>query len=163
MDDRTWVATALVEDLAVALRRHHHEMARCLGLREVELACLQIVDRPRGMPMTALAERLELSLGAATAVVDGLEEAGRVARWRDPDNRRKVVVGHLVAPRDHLSWQALLDDVQARQAPFSDGELLVVARWVAAMGNELHRRAGDLTVARAGREALERRRRTGSR
>jgi DNA-binding MarR family transcriptional regulator len=161
VDDRTWVATALVDDLAVALRRHHHEMARRLGLREVELACLQIVDRPRGMPMTALAERLGLSPGAATAVVDGLEGAGRVARWRDPGNRRKVVVGHLVAPRDHLSWQALLDDVQARQAPFSDEELLVVARWVAAMSGELHRRAGDLTVARAGREALERRRRAG--
>ncbi len=113
--------------------------------------------------MTALAERLGLTPGAATAVVDGLEEAGRVARWRDPDNRRKVVVGHLVAPRDHLSWQALLDDVQARQALFSDEELLVVARWVAVMANELHRRAGDLTVARAGREALERRRRTGPR
>jgi len=51
----------------------------------------------------------------------------------------------------------------ARQSSFTDAELSVVARWVAAMGNELHRRAGDLTVARAGREALERRRRAGPR
>ena len=46
--ERRWPASALVDRLAPALRRHQHELARLLGLRDVELACLQILDRPRG-------------------------------------------------------------------------------------------------------------------
>ena len=161
--ERRWPAEALVGELAVALRRHQQELTRLLGLREVELACLQLVDRRRGLSMTALAERLGRSRAATTEVVDRLVAAGRVVRWQDPDDRRRVVVAAIEPADDSRSWRAQTRDLVARQSSFTDAELSVVARWVAAMGNELHRRAGDLTVARAGREALERRRRTGPR
>ena len=89
-------------------------------------------------------------------------------RPRPKVRRRSVAVwegedpgGRPEPPRDHPSWQALLDDVRGRQAQFSDEDLTVVARWVAVMGDELHRRAGELAVARTGREALARRKSVG--
>jgi hypothetical protein len=156
--ERRWPAEALVGELAVALRRHQHELTRRLGLREVELACLQLVDRPRGISMTALAERLGRSRAATTAVVDRLVAGEWAVRWQDPDDRRRTVVAAITPAVGSPPWRALTQDLTARQARFTDAELSVVARWVAAMGDELHRRAGDLTVARAGREALARRR-----
>jgi DNA-binding MarR family transcriptional regulator len=45
-------------------------------------------------PMTAgeLAERLHLTTGAITSVIDRLERAGYAARVSDPNDRRKVIV-----------------------------------------------------------------------
>ncbi|MDF2977948.1 MAG: MarR family transcriptional regulator [Actinomycetospora sp.] len=156
--ERRWPATALVDRLAPALRRHQHELARLLGLREVELACLQLVDRPRGIGMTALAERLGLSRAATTALVDGLVATERAQRWEDRDDRRRVRVGATAPPGASAPWRGLTEDLAARQDGFTDDELRVVGRWIAGIADELHRRAGDLTVARAGREELARRR-----
>jgi hypothetical protein len=155
--ERRWPATALVDRLAVALRRHQHELTRLLGLREVELACLQLVDRPRAMAMTAIAERLGLSRAATTAVVDRLVAAGRVVRWQDPDDRRRVVVSAVAPPGRTPPWRGLTRDLVARQHAFTDDELRVVGRWIAVMCDELHQRASDLAVERAGREDAARR------
>ncbi|MHC1557461.1 MarR family winged helix-turn-helix transcriptional regulator [Actinomycetospora sp. C-140] len=155
--ERRWPAEALVDRLAVALRRHQHELTRLLGLREVELACLQLVDRPRGMAMTALAERLGLSRAATTAVVDRLVAAEKVERWSDPLDRRRMLVATVAPAGETPVWRWLQQALAARQAGFSDDELRVVGRWIAAMCDELHQRASDLAVERAGREALARR------
>jgi hypothetical protein len=154
--DRRWPAEQLVDTLAVALRRHHQEMARRLGLREVELACLQLVDRPRPLSMTALAERLGLSRAGTTAVVDRLVALRRVVRWQHEDDRRKTVVAAVASPGRTPPWRRLVDELAASQNGFSDEELRVVTRWMLAMSDELHRRAGDLTVARGTRARTER-------
>jgi DNA-binding MarR family transcriptional regulator len=149
--ERRWPAAALVDRLAPALRRHQHELTRLLGLREVELACLQIVDRRRPIAMSAIAERLGLSRAATTAVVDRLVAAGRAVRWQDTDDRRRVVVAAVAPAGETAPWRGLTRDLADRQDGFTDDELRVVGRWIAAMADELHRRAGDLAVARAGR------------
>lgn len=147
--DRRRPAAALVEELAVVLRRHHHEMARLLGLREVELAALQIVDRPRAMSMTALAERLGLSRAATTAVVDRLVALGKVVRWRDDEgDARRTVVTADVPPRASAPWRALVEELDAIQGRFTDDELQVVTRWIVVMGDVLSERAAALTDAR---------------
>ncbi|PVZ11780.1 MarR family winged helix-turn-helix transcriptional regulator [Actinomycetospora cinnamomea] len=155
--ERRWPATALVDRLAGALRRHHRELTRLLGLREVELACLQLVDRPRAMAMTAVAERLGLSRAATTAVVDRLVATGRVVRWKDPDDRRRVMVAAVAPPGETAPWRGLTRDLVARQYAFTDDELRVVGRWIAVMCDALHERAGDLTLVRTVREDAARR------
>ncbi|MEJ2859707.1 MarR family transcriptional regulator [Actinomycetospora flava] len=146
--DRRWPAAALVEVLAVALRRHHHEQARLLGLREVELAALQILDRPRAMSMTALAERLGLTRAGTTPVVDRLVALGKVVRRQDEEDRRRTVVTADVPPGETAPWRQLVEELVARQSRFSDAELQVVTRWIVAMGDALHQRAAGLTDAR---------------
>ena len=154
--DRRWPAEALVDELAVALRRHHQELARRLGLREVELACLQLVDGPRPLSMTALAERLGLSRAGTTAIVDRLVTHGRVVRWQDEENRRRTLVAAVVPPGSTPPWRHLVGTLARRQDGFSDEELQVVARWIRLMGDELHGRAGDLTLARRARGTTQR-------
>ncbi|GAA4923672.1 DNA-binding MarR family transcriptional regulator [Actinomycetospora succinea] len=148
LEARRWPTEALVGRLAVVLRRHQHEQARLLGLREVELACLQLVDRPRAISMTALAERLGLSRAATTAVVDRLVALGRAVRWQDEEDRRRTVVAAVAPPGETAPWRRLTEQLAARQDGFTDDELRVVARWIVAMGDELHVRAAGLTDAR---------------
>ncbi|MEJ2887363.1 MarR family winged helix-turn-helix transcriptional regulator [Actinomycetospora aeridis] len=146
--DRRWPAEALVGRLAVALRRHHHEQARLLGLREVELACLQLVDRPRAISMTALAERLGLTRSGTTTVVDRLVALGRAVRWQDDEDRRRTVVAAVAPPGETAPWRRLTEQLAARQDGFTDEELRVVTRWIVAMGDVLHERGARLTDAR---------------
>lgn len=63
-----------------------------LGINRTDLRALDIV-LGRG-PLTAgeLTTALRLSPAATTTVLDRLERAGLVARTRDPENRRRVLV-----------------------------------------------------------------------
>ncbi|MFG2100211.1 MarR family winged helix-turn-helix transcriptional regulator [Micromonospora echinaurantiaca] len=63
-----------------------------LGINRTDLRALDVV-LDRG-PLTAgeLTAALRLSPAATTTVIDRLERAGLVARTRDPENRRRVLV-----------------------------------------------------------------------
>jgi DNA-binding MarR family transcriptional regulator len=70
--------------------------ARAHGLGRSDLNAIMWIsagtsaDRP--ITVGELAQRLNLSPAAATALVDRLEAVGHVARTRDPDDRRRVTV-----------------------------------------------------------------------
>lgn len=96
------------EKLAEALNRamrdasakgvlYSQAVAERLGLNSTDLECLDFIAL-RG-PLTAgeLAEAASLTTGAITGVIDRLERAGFARRQRDPQDRRKVMVGLLPA------------------------------------------------------------------
>lgn len=65
------------------------------GARDVDRHALQLLDELEGAPgapltPAVLAERLELSRSATTALLDRLERAGLVERVRDLPDRRQV-------------------------------------------------------------------------
>ncbi|MEV0807698.1 MarR family transcriptional regulator [Micromonospora sp. NPDC050200] len=70
-----------------------------LGINRTDLRALDIVLG--GGPLTAgeLTTALRLSPAATTTVIDRLERAGLVARTRDPENRRRVLVAATEAAR----------------------------------------------------------------
>ena len=67
------------------------------GISMTQLHILHMLERHGQMPMSRLAEVLDVSVSNATGLVDRMEERGLVARTRVPEDRRVVLVQ--VSPR----------------------------------------------------------------
>jgi DNA-binding MarR family transcriptional regulator len=77
-----------------------------LGISMTQLHVMHMLDRHGELPMSRLAEMLDVSLSAATGLVDRIEERGFVERIRVPNDRRIVLVRITIAGRQ------MLDDVE---------------------------------------------------
>jgi DNA-binding MarR family transcriptional regulator len=63
-----------------------------LGLSMAQLHILHTIQRYGEMPMSRLADVLNVSLSNATGLVDRIEERGLVERTRVPEDRRVVLI-----------------------------------------------------------------------
>jgi DNA-binding MarR family transcriptional regulator len=122
---------------------NHHVGAR-IELRDVDLDCLELLNRHGPLSPSALARRAGLHPATMTGILDRLERGGWIARDRDPDDRRAVVVrvlrdrgGELF--RLYAGMNASLDRICAG---YSDDQLELLAEFL--------RRTTD-----AGRDATE--------
>jgi DNA-binding MarR family transcriptional regulator len=92
-------------------------------------ALLNVAHAAAPLRMSDIAERLVLSRGGTTKVIDRLEELGLVSRQADPEDRRAVVVeitpeGREVLARARTVIDASLSEMWA--ATLSDDEAKVV-------------------------------------
>jgi DNA-binding MarR family transcriptional regulator len=104
---------AIVADLRAALGELKcigSERLVRLGISMTQLHVMHVLDRHGELPMSRLAEMLDVSLSAATGLVDRVEERGFVERIRVPSDRRIVMVRITPAGRQ------MLDDVEVLQA-----------------------------------------------
>src|SRR6266567_235847 len=109
----------------------NHHVGRRVDLKDVDLDCLDLIDRHGPLSPSALARRAGLHPATMTGVLDRLQRAGWITRDRDPEaaDRRAVAVRtlrtrgrelyHLYAGMNHS-----MDEICAR---YSDTELAVVA------------------------------------
>lgn len=67
-------------------------VAEFAGLHPTDWECLDVLDWSGPVSAGVLAEKLGLTTGAVTGVLDRLEQSGWVRRERDPEDRRRVVV-----------------------------------------------------------------------
>ena len=81
-----------------------------LGVSMSQLHVMSMLDRHGDMPMSRLAEMIDISLSNATGLIDRMEERGFVERVRVPDDRRVVLV------RLTESGRKLLDDIEILRA-----------------------------------------------
>lgn len=77
-----------------------------LGISMMQLHVMHLLDRHGELPMSRLADMLDVSLSAATGLIDRIEERGFVERIRVPNDRRIVLVRITPAGRQ------LLEDVE---------------------------------------------------
>jgi len=72
----------------------HQAIASKLGLNVTDTRCFELMSRYAQPPLTAgdLARATGLTTGAVTGILDRLEKAKLVERFRDPSDRRKVFV-----------------------------------------------------------------------
>ena len=63
-----------------------------LGISMSQMHVMHLLERHGELTMTHLAETLDVSLSAATGLVDRVEERGFVERIRVPNDRRIVIV-----------------------------------------------------------------------
>ncbi|MGL4314457.1 MAG: MarR family winged helix-turn-helix transcriptional regulator [Sphingomonas sp.] len=78
----------LISDVSRLLRKRFDERARLLGLTRPQWRTLSILKRHEGINQGRLAELLEIEPITVCRMIDRLEEAGKVERRRDPDDRR---------------------------------------------------------------------------
>jgi DNA-binding MarR family transcriptional regulator len=70
----------------------NHRVGAHLDLKDVDLDCLELINRHGPLSPSALARRAGLHPATMTGILDRLERGGWVARRRDPSDRRAVVV-----------------------------------------------------------------------
>ncbi len=83
-----------------------------LGISMAQLNILYTLRRSGEMPMSRLADVLNVSLSSATGLIDRLEERGYIERTRVPEDRRIVMVHLTSAGAQMIDEQdALTDDL----------------------------------------------------
>jgi len=85
-----------------------------LGISMTQLHVLNLLDRHGEMAMSRLADMLDVSMSAATGLVDRTEEHGYVERIRVPSDRR------IVLARITDVGRQLLDDIDSVQTEILD-------------------------------------------
>jgi DNA-binding MarR family transcriptional regulator len=89
----------LIGDIIAQFRVAFREL-RCMGSQRslqsgvspAHLHLVSMLERHGGMPMSRIADVLDVSLSAATGLIDRMEERGLVERARVADDRRVVLV-----------------------------------------------------------------------
>lgn len=93
---------------SLAINRAYKPMLDALGLTYPQYLVLSTLWEADHQTIGAVAERLSLEPSTITPLVKRLEQAGFVARERDPTDERRVHVGLTKAGRDLRSRTACL-------------------------------------------------------
>jgi DNA-binding MarR family transcriptional regulator len=70
----------------------NHQVGAQIELKDVDLDCLELINRHGPLNPSALARRAGLHPATMTGILDRLERGGWIARERDPADRRAIVV-----------------------------------------------------------------------
>jgi DNA-binding MarR family transcriptional regulator len=81
-----------LRELSNQLSLLNHQVGAHVDLKDVDLDCLDLIDRHGPLSPSALARRAGLHPATMTGILDRLERGGWVTRDRDPNDRRAVVV-----------------------------------------------------------------------
>lgn len=98
---------AAVEAYQASVDDFDREAARLLGVNETGLRCLEILvqDTPEATPRQ-LADRLGLTTGSVTSLLDRLEKMGYLTRSPHPSDRRKLIV-RATESATQRSWELI--------------------------------------------------------
>jgi DNA-binding MarR family transcriptional regulator len=115
-----------VEGYQAAVDDFDREVAHQLGVNETDLRCLEILlrDTPEATPRL-LADRLGLTTGSVTSMLDRLEKMSYLTRSPHPDDRRKVIV-RATETATQRAWELmapLLSDGQQLIARYSPEQI----------------------------------------
>jgi DNA-binding MarR family transcriptional regulator len=102
--------------------------AAVLGIHTTDMHAGEVLDREGPMTIGELARKVGLSPGAATALVDRLEEAGFATREQDPTNRRRVLVqpSKEAGGRAYAVFGPLMRSTTSFLEKYSEQELLLI-------------------------------------
>jgi DNA-binding MarR family transcriptional regulator len=135
----------LVREHSSAVLRHAAATAKRMGLEASELAALEHLQASGAINQKRLGERLSMSPGAITAMIDRLERRGYVERTPNPEDRRSALVNITKAGIEeslrHL-WP-YIEDMKGVEEGFSEEERAVVARFLRAATQATQRAAED--------------------
>jgi DNA-binding MarR family transcriptional regulator len=81
-----------LRELAIQLSLLNHQIGDKLELQDVDIDCLDLIDRLGPLSPSTLARLAGLHPATITGILDRLERGGWVARERDSSDRRAVLV-----------------------------------------------------------------------
>jgi len=115
--------------LSIQLSLLNHQVGARLGLKDVDLDCLDLIARHGPLSPSALAQRAGLHPATMTGILDRLERAGWIARDRDPSDRRAVLVRALRNRNPELMrlYSGMNSSMSDVCAGYGDAELETVA------------------------------------
>jgi DNA-binding MarR family transcriptional regulator len=147
----TWAVKQSLRELRNQLSLLHHQVSTRIGLKDVDLDCLELITLFGPMTPTVLARRAGLHPATLTGVLDRLQRGGWISRDRDPDAAdRRAVTLRAVRERNgelfrlYSGMSSRLDDICA---DYSEAELELLAEFL----RRATRAGGGATDQLAGR------------
>ena len=128
------------------LKALSNERVLKVGLSMAQLNILYTLKRCGEMPMSRLAEMLNVSLSNATGLIDRIEERGLVERTRVPEDRRIVLIRVTSAGEGLLKELDILSDDLLRSVlgRLTASELAAVGSAFASIRDALVESAGGV-------------------
>jgi DNA-binding MarR family transcriptional regulator len=111
---RKSVAELMGKRLSTATIMFHSAVADQMGISVTDAKCRSILLQFGSMTAGELAQRLGLTTGAVTGVIDRLERARLVRRAADPKDRRRVVVEAASNPMSQSAIERLFEPMKRR-------------------------------------------------
>ncbi len=123
----------------------NRNVAARVDLRDVDIACLDLLVRGGELSPSALARGANLHPATLTGVLDRLEQAGWIARRRDTADRRSVVIAPLGKRAHELVqlYAGMNTEIDRICAGYNEGQLALIVEFLTKL-------------AEAGRTANER-------
>ena len=121
MDDAVAALGPSIQQYQAAVDDFDRETARLLGVNGTDQRCLEIlVDAGEyGLTPREIADRLALTTGSVTTMLDRLEKAGYVSRSPHPDDGRRLLV-HLTPLARETIWSIIGPHLAASSAMVAD-------------------------------------------
>ena len=128
------VGMELGRELSTTSIFFHQAIAERLGLNVTDTRCFELMSRYAQGPLTAgdLARATGLTTGAVTGILDRLEKARLVERFRDASDRRKVFVRPRLEALQRVGrlYEGLAAASLKHAAAYSTKELELVKRYL---------------------------------
>ncbi len=96
--------TLAVRELVLGWDRYREAVAEELGVGTTEVVALGFLYHDGPRTPSDIGQRLNLTSGSVTALLDRLESAGFVARSQNPDDRRSLLATATPAGRHAMQW-----------------------------------------------------------
>lgn len=141
-EELSWALRAVVRASAEVDR----VLARRLGLRPLDYSAVgHAMTSPGRVGPAELAERLGISSGSASELVDRLEAAGHLRRDRHPTDRRRVTLTATdgAVGRILQILGPLFDDLDTLAREFTPDEQDAIRRFLRGAEHRLHGYAGS--------------------
>jgi DNA-binding MarR family transcriptional regulator len=138
-----------LRDLRIQLAAVNHQVSSRIRIRDVDLDCLDTIDRSGPLSPSALARRTGLHPATLTGILDRLERAGLVARERTATDRRGVVVQgqRARAAEMYQLYAGMNSAIDEICDGYEQGELAVIADFLRRIAEAGADAAAELSAA----------------
>jgi DNA-binding MarR family transcriptional regulator len=118
-----------LRELRIQLALLNYSVGSQVGLKDIDLDCLDILDTSGPLSPSALARRAGVHPATMTGILDRLERGGWIVRERDATDRRAVVVRVLPDRYGDLLrlYSRMSRSMNKLLAGYSDSELATIA------------------------------------
>ncbi|HEX6685465.1 MAG TPA: MarR family transcriptional regulator [Candidatus Limnocylindrales bacterium] len=130
--------------MAVQFSLLNNRVSTSLGLKGVDLECLDLIGRDGPLSPSALAQRAGMHPATLTGVLDRLERADWITRERDPGDRRGILLRARLdrAGEVYDKYGPMNRSLDELLENYTEEELAVIADFVGRT-NEAGRRATE--------------------
>jgi DNA-binding MarR family transcriptional regulator len=143
------VGMELGRELSTTSIFFHQAIAGKLGLNVTDTRCFELMSRYSEGPLTAgdLARATGLTTGAVTGILDRLEKAGLVERYRNAVDRRKVFVRPRVEALERIGrlYEGLATASLEHASRYSTKELQLIKDYLEGSLQVLREQSAKLT------------------
>ena len=118
---------------------HRRQVAQGLNISVIELGVMGHLHESGRLTPRQVGERLGITTGSTTAVLDRIEQAGYIVRTPNPDDRRSLHLSLTPEGKKAMVWSLKQDETRLRKIlkGYTEEQLATASELLTAMGEVL--------------------------